>query len=96
MSFEEEVIRKRKEALKEEKERERIQAKRNMDFLDILLSARVCHVILKITHFPQRNDATVKTLSYNVLCIEKIIKNKSFICFYEIFVTVDAKNRSDL
>uniref|UniRef100_A0A8D3C196 Cytochrome P450 4B1-like n=1 Tax=Scophthalmus maximus TaxID=52904 RepID=A0A8D3C196_SCOMX len=39
-SHTEEVIRKRKEALKEEKERERIQAKRNMDFLDILLSAR--------------------------------------------------------
>ncbi|XP_035479893.2 cytochrome P450 4B1-like isoform X1 [Scophthalmus maximus] len=39
-SHTEKVIRKRKEALKEEKERERIQAKRNMDFLDILLSAR--------------------------------------------------------
>ena len=37
-----EVIRKRKEALKEEKELDRIQAKRNLDFLDILLLARVC------------------------------------------------------
>ncbi|XP_073342213.1 cytochrome P450 4T8 [Pagrus major] len=35
-----EVIRKRKEALKEEKELDRIQAKRNLDFLDILLLAR--------------------------------------------------------
>ncbi|XP_077382179.1 cytochrome P450 4T8 [Festucalex cinctus] len=36
----EEVIRKRKEALKEEKEAEGIQSKRNLDFLDILLLAR--------------------------------------------------------
>ncbi|KAK2844848.1 hypothetical protein Q5P01_011507 [Channa striata] len=35
-----EVIRKRKEALKEEKELDRIQAKRNLDFLDILLLAK--------------------------------------------------------
>ncbi|XP_033496469.1 cytochrome P450 4B1-like [Epinephelus lanceolatus] len=34
------VIRKRKEELKEEKELEHIQAKRNLDFLDILLLAR--------------------------------------------------------
>nr|XP_046255878.1 cytochrome P450 4B1 [Scatophagus argus] len=39
-SHTEEVIRKRKEALKEEKEMDRIQAKRNLDFLDILLLAR--------------------------------------------------------
>ncbi|XP_041797693.1 cytochrome P450 4B1 [Chelmon rostratus] len=39
-SHTEEVIRKRKEALKEEKELDRIQAKRNLDFLDILLFAR--------------------------------------------------------
>lgn len=38
----EEVIRKRKEELKEEKELERLQAKRNLDFLDIVLLARVC------------------------------------------------------
>jgi len=37
------VIRKRKEALKEELEK--IQAKRNLDFLDILLCARVCSSI---------------------------------------------------
>ncbi|CAL8287754.1 unnamed protein product [Merluccius merluccius] len=36
----EEVIRKRKEELKDEAELERIQAKRNLDFLDILLCAR--------------------------------------------------------
>ncbi|XP_056141763.1 cytochrome P450 4B1 [Lampris incognitus] len=36
----EEVIRKRKEALKDEKELDKLQAKRNLDFLDILLSAR--------------------------------------------------------
>lgn len=42
LSFKEEVIRKRKEELKEEKELERIQAKRNLDFLDIVLLARVC------------------------------------------------------
>ncbi|XP_058503893.1 cytochrome P450 4B1 [Solea solea] len=35
-----EVIRKRKEALKEEKELERVRSKRILDFLDILLSAR--------------------------------------------------------
>ncbi|XP_019948310.2 cytochrome P450 4T8 isoform X1 [Paralichthys olivaceus] len=39
-SHTEDVIRKRKEALKEEKELNRIQAKRNLDFLDILLCAR--------------------------------------------------------
>ncbi|KAJ8289244.1 hypothetical protein COCON_G00019030 [Conger conger] len=36
----EEVVRKRKEALKDEKELGRIQKKRNLDFLDILLCAR--------------------------------------------------------
>ncbi|XP_062254783.1 cytochrome P450 4B1-like [Platichthys flesus] len=36
----EDVIRKRKEELKEEKELDRIKAKRNLDFLDILLCAR--------------------------------------------------------
>uniref|UniRef100_A0A3Q3JP45 Cytochrome P450, family 4, subfamily T, polypeptide 8 n=1 Tax=Monopterus albus TaxID=43700 RepID=A0A3Q3JP45_MONAL len=41
-SHTEEVIRKRKEALKKEKELKHIQAKRNLDFLDILLFARVC------------------------------------------------------
>lgn len=40
--YKEEVIRKRKEELKEEKELERLQAKRNLDFLDIVLLARVC------------------------------------------------------
>ncbi|XP_033976688.1 cytochrome P450 4B1-like [Trematomus bernacchii] len=35
-----EVIRKRKEALKEENELDRVQGKRNVDFLDILLLAR--------------------------------------------------------
>lgn len=39
-SHTEEVIRKRKEALKDEKELGRIQTKRNLDFLDILLFAR--------------------------------------------------------
>ncbi|XP_039973213.1 cytochrome P450 4B1 [Xiphias gladius] len=39
-SHTEEVIRKRKEALKEEKELSRIQTKRNLDFLDILLFAK--------------------------------------------------------
>uniref|UniRef100_A0A8C7PUV3 Cytochrome P450, family 4, subfamily T, polypeptide 8 n=1 Tax=Oncorhynchus mykiss TaxID=8022 RepID=A0A8C7PUV3_ONCMY len=39
-SHTEEIIRKRKEALKDEKELGRIQAKRNLDFLDILLCAR--------------------------------------------------------
>lgn len=41
LPFEEEVIKKRREALKKEKELERIQAKRNLDFLDILLFAKV-------------------------------------------------------
>lgn len=41
LSFEEEVIRKRKEALKEEMELGCLQRKRNMDFLDILLLAKV-------------------------------------------------------
>lgn len=40
----EKVIRKRKEVLKEEKELGQIQAKRYLDFLDILLFARVCYV----------------------------------------------------
>ncbi|XP_011616494.1 cytochrome P450 4T8 isoform X2 [Takifugu rubripes] len=39
-SHTEEVIKKRREALKKEKELERIQAKRNLDFLDILLFAK--------------------------------------------------------
>ena len=50
LSVEEEVIRKRKEALKAEKELDRIQAKRNLDFLDILLFARVCYVMSTPTH----------------------------------------------
>ncbi|XP_013763631.1 cytochrome P450 4B1-like, partial [Pundamilia nyererei] len=40
LSHTEEVIRKRREALKEEKELGQIQAKRYLDFLDILLFAR--------------------------------------------------------
>lgn len=35
------VIRERKAALQNEKEREKIQSKRHLDFLDILLGARV-------------------------------------------------------
>lgn len=46
LHFAEEVIRKRKETRKDEKELERIQAKRNWDFLDILLSAIVNSVLL--------------------------------------------------
>lgn len=49
LSVEAEVIRKRKEVLKEEKQLDRIQAKRNLDFLDILLFARVCCVIVAPT-----------------------------------------------
>lgn len=45
LSFEVEIVKKRKEALKEEKELGRIQAKRYLDFLDIILLARVCYVI---------------------------------------------------
>lgn len=41
LAFEEEVIKKRRKALKKEKELEHIQAKRNLDFLDILLFAKV-------------------------------------------------------
>ena len=43
LSFEEAVIKKRKEALKDEGEMDNIKAKRNLDFLDILLLARVCN-----------------------------------------------------
>lgn len=46
LHFAEEVIRKRKETRKDENELERIQAKRNLDFLDILLSAIVNLVLL--------------------------------------------------
>lgn len=46
LRFEDEVIRKRTEALKEEKEMERVRAKRQLDFLDILLLSRVRHVTL--------------------------------------------------
>lgn len=35
------VIRERKAALQDKKEREKIQSKRHLDFLDILLGARV-------------------------------------------------------
>lgn len=47
LSSTEEVIKKRKEALKGEKELESIQSKRNLDFLDILLCARVSLVTLR-------------------------------------------------
>lgn len=53
LHFVEEVIRKRKEMLKEEKELERIQAKRNLDFLDILLFAKVFSVLF---FFLQKNN----------------------------------------
>lgn len=46
LRFEDEVIRKRTEALKEEKEMERVRGKRQLDFLDILLLSRVRHVTL--------------------------------------------------
>lgn len=48
-SFKGEVVKKRKEALKEETELGRIQAKRYLDFLDILLFARVRYGILILT-----------------------------------------------
>lgn len=46
LRFKDEVIRKRTEALKEEKEMERVRGKRQLDFLDILLLSRVRHVTL--------------------------------------------------
>uniref|UniRef100_A0A4W5PUS7 Cytochrome P450, family 4, subfamily T, polypeptide 8 n=1 Tax=Hucho hucho TaxID=62062 RepID=A0A4W5PUS7_9TELE len=53
-SHTEEIIRKRKEALKDKKELDRIQAKRNLDFLDILLCARVHHTssIMLLHYYP--------------------------------------------
>lgn len=53
LPFEEKVIKKRREALKKEKELEHIQAKRNLDFLDILLFA-------KVSFFSLENHAVLK------------------------------------
>lgn len=83
LSFEETVIKKRKAALKEETELDNIKAKRYLDFLDILLLARVCNEmsiqssdfrkldILAQTLVTNKKlyyrTPTVKTKSYNVL-----------------------------
>lgn len=74
LSVKEEVIRKRKEELKEENELERIQAKRNLDFLDIVLLARVCCFLFLFFFFfflllpPGRNTPMpMATAAYHVV-----------------------------
>ncbi|KAM9353624.1 cytochrome P450 4B1-like [Symphorus nematophorus] len=99
-SHTEEVIRKRKEALKDEKELDRIQAKRNLDFLDILLLARdekqqgLSDEDIRAevdTFMFEGHDTTASGLSfilYSLACHPEHQK----ICREEIMQTLDGKD----
>ncbi|KAM9353519.1 cytochrome P450 4B1-like [Symphorus nematophorus] len=99
-SHTEEVIRKRKEALKKEKELDHIQAKRNLDFLDILLLARDEKqqglsdedILAEVDTFMfEGHDTTASGLSfilYSLACHPEHQK----ICREEIMQTLDGKD----
>lgn len=78
LSIKEEVIRKRKEELKEEKELERIQAKRNLDFLDIVLLARVCYFLFKLFFFSLIQIPSLSSCNFNVIQISRLTCGQSF------------------
>lgn len=94
------VIRKRKEELKEEKELERIQAKRNLDFLDILLLARdenqqgLSDEDLRAevdTFMFEGHDTTASGLSFILYCLACHPEHQKM-CREEIIQALDGKD----
>ncbi|XP_045900327.1 cytochrome P450 4B1 isoform X1 [Micropterus dolomieu] len=94
------VIRKRKEALKEEKELDRIQAKRNLDFLDILLFARdekqqgLSDEDIRAevdTFMFEGHDTTASGLSFLLYCLACHPEHQK-ICRDEIIQVLDGKD----
>ncbi|XP_071373264.1 cytochrome P450 4B1-like [Centroberyx affinis] len=99
-SHTEEVIRKRKEALKEEKELDQIQAKRNLDFLDILLCARdekqqgLSDEDMRAevdTFMFEGHDTTASGISFTLYCLACNPEHQQ-ICRDEIIQTLDGKD----
>lgn len=102
-SHTEEVIRKRKEALKEENELSRIQAKRNLDFLDILLFARDEQqqglsdedVRAEVDTFMfEGHDTTASGISFILYCLACNPEHQK-ICRNEINEVLDGKDTMD-
>ncbi|XP_042257674.1 cytochrome P450 4B1-like [Thunnus maccoyii] len=99
-SHTEEVIRKRKEALKAEKELDRIQAKRNLDFLDILLFARDekqqglsdDDIRAEVDTFMfEGHDTTASGISFILYCLACHPEHQK-ICREEIIQALDGKD----
>ncbi|KAM4601447.1 cytochrome P450 4T8 [Polymixia lowei] len=102
-SHTEEVIRKRKEALKEEKELDRIQAKRNLDFLDILLCAKdeeqqgLSDEAIRAevdTFMFEGHDTTASGISFTLYCLACNPKHQQ-ICREEIMRVLHGKDTVD-
>nr|XP_033497164.1 cytochrome P450 4B1-like [Epinephelus lanceolatus] len=94
------VIRKRKEELKEEKELERIQTKRNLDFLDILLFARDENqqglsdddIRAEVDTFMfEGHDTTASGLSFILYCLACHPEHQKM-CREEIIQALDGKD----
>ncbi|XP_017270737.1 cytochrome P450 4B1 [Kryptolebias marmoratus] len=99
-SHTEEVIRKRKEALKEETELGRIQAKRYLDFLDILLVARdenqqgLSNEDIRAevdTFMFEGHDTTASGISFLLYCLACNPEHQK-ICREEILQVLDGKD----
>ncbi|XP_071373257.1 cytochrome P450 4B1-like [Centroberyx affinis] len=99
-SHTEEVVRKRKEALKEEKELDRIQAKRNLDFLDILLCAKdekqqgLSDEDIRAevdTFMFEGHDTTASGISFTLYCLACNPEHQQ-ICRDEIIQALDGKD----
>ncbi|XP_078143201.1 cytochrome P450 4B1-like [Centroberyx gerrardi] len=102
-SHTEEVIRKRKEALKEEEELDQIQAKRNLDFLDILLCARDENqqglsdedIRAEVDTFMfEGHDTTASGMSFILYCLACNPEHQQ-ICRDEIIQALDGKDTID-
>nr|XP_020445914.1 cytochrome P450 4B1-like [Monopterus albus] len=99
-SHTEEVIRKRKEALKKEKELKHIQAKRNLDFLDILLFARDEEqqglsdedIRAEVDTFMfEGHDTTASGISFTLYCLACHPEHQK-LCRDEIIEALDGKD----
>ncbi|XP_047454953.1 cytochrome P450 4B1-like isoform X2 [Mugil cephalus] len=99
-SHTEEIIRKRKEALKEEKELNRLQAKRNLDFLDILLLPRDDNkqglsdedIRAEVDTFMfEGHDTTASGISFILYCLARHPEHQK-ICRDEIIEALDGKD----
>uniref|UniRef100_A0A3Q3JGE6 Cytochrome P450, family 4, subfamily T, polypeptide 8 n=1 Tax=Monopterus albus TaxID=43700 RepID=A0A3Q3JGE6_MONAL len=96
-----EVIRKRKEALKKEKELKHIQAKRNLDFLDILLFAREQQglsdedIRAEVDTFMfEGHDTTASGISFTLYCLACHPEHQK-LCRDEIIEALDGKDTMD-